>query len=101
MNCEDYIFQLEKSNETGLVHFQMYVRFSSQITLSALQHRAKNQLKTAFNHCSPACSKADRKCTYLKDYTMKEDTRLAGPWGKDQVSSKLRAGLVRCVSYKE
>lgn len=98
MNCEDWIFQLEKSKETGLVHFQMYVRFGSQITLSALQSRAKSQLKTAFNHCSPACSKLDRKCTYLKDYTMKEDTRIEGPWGKDQVYTYFRQG-VRPVAY--
>lgn len=99
VNCEDWIFQLECSKETHLVHFQMYVRFSSQITLRALQHRARTGLGVAFNHCSPACSKADRKCTYLKDYTMKEDTRIAGPWGKDQVPTYFRQ-RVAPVSYK-
>lgn len=66
-----YIFQLEKGEEKGVVHYQGVIQFPYAKDFSVLQ-------------------KMDRECHWSKcknlkasqRYCQKEDTRIAGPWSK-------------------
>lgn len=63
------VFQREKS-ESGTVHYQGYVEFSVSLRFNAVK------LLCPSAHIGPRIKTPDN----CRDYCMKEDTRIAGPW---------------------
>lgn len=112
LNCKDWIFQLEKGKDTGLYHFQVYLKCQDQCYVNTIQNWMKTSCKgLQFNHLSPCANSVA-----LKEYAMKDDTRIDGPWGKDQARvekmkkkaeekrkdadmEEVRAGVQRMVVY--
>lgn len=85
-NTDDFIFQYEKGEEGGHPHFQIYFHVktkarSSQLCLGFASHISEsvttvprsNQIYVA------PCSTNGREA--LKQYCMKKETRIDGPWG--------------------
>lgn len=74
--AKKYIFQLEKCPSTKRLHYQCYINLKKKVY--------KNKLCKMFNtngfpgtDCRPA---SDEGKDALKDYCMKPDSRVAGPW---------------------
>jgi hypothetical protein len=95
--CHEWIFQKEKGDETGLVHFQCYIKM-----------REKNHLQTMINKVQKAglagghvqiCSTNGREA--LKEYSMKDDTRIDGPWTSKQKAVKRKACTVALCPWQE
>lgn len=77
--CDDYIFQLEKS-ETGFVHYQMFIKLKNKTrakTLAILW----NQTLRGIELSQASINGKDA----LKRYAMKDETRIAGPWGMKEI----------------
>lgn len=75
--CEDYIFQLERGEEEDKLHYQCYVRLIDKLRSRTLA--VDWNCHFPGNTCSPASKKGNLA---LKNYVMKPETRVAGPWGK-------------------
>lgn len=92
----DYVFQLEAGTKNGHKHFQGYIKLGKKTRASTVKNRflsltSKNDSYLGF-HVAPA-STAGKDA--LRSYCLKDDTRLAGPWG----FRKIYTGTdVSCVS---
>lgn len=78
-NINDYVFQLEKGDKKGLPHFQGYVKVNSKIRARTFELDLNERCYGYRVRVKP-CSRSGRGA--LRDYCMKEDTRIQGPWGK-------------------
>ena len=80
--CDHYIFQHERGATTGYEHYQCYVHTKSKQRPKELAQVIRGLLgddedwKGSLN-VSPASNAGKQK---LKNYCMKEDTRVKGPW---------------------
>lgn len=80
--CDHYIFQHERGATTGYEHYQCYVHTKSKQRPKELIQVIRGLLgddedwKGSLN-VSPASNAGKQK---LKNYCMKEDTRVKGPW---------------------
>lgn len=75
-HAKKYMFQLEKCPTTGNTHFQCYVNLKEKQRVPTLiKSLNANGLSGA---TVLAASDAGKEA--LKDYCMKDDTRVAGPW---------------------
>lgn len=72
--CVKYIYQLEKG-EQGTYHFQGYGKLKVKQRISTLTHQLVNKLKGLSFNVSPS-----HDDDALKEYAMKDDTRIQGPW---------------------
>lgn len=83
---KNYVFQLENGDQEGNKHYQCYLhvgtRTRSQTLWRLYNSLTANDDRYLGGHFAP-CSRAGINA--LKDYVMKEDTRIAGPWGLKQV----------------
>lgn len=77
--CDDAVWQLERGVE-GLVHYQLYLKLKIKIRPKTLAKALNDEFKGIE---LAACSSAGRLA--LKTYAMKDDTRIAGPWGLREV----------------
>lgn len=68
-HCKHWVFQLEKGEKTGYLHFQGRCSFK-------IKQRNGNKLKLKDAHFSP--THCDNTSNF--DYVMKEETRQEGPW---------------------
>lgn len=79
-NTKNFIFQLERGEESGNLHFQGYLQLETKDRDTAL---AKKLRDAGFKmHVAPS-STAGKQA--LQDYAMKDDTRVQGPWTKKKV----------------
>lgn len=85
---EDWIIQVEKAPTTGTLHIQGWVKLETKKRPKSLAAELNHEL---FGIELSAASNEGRKA--LRDYAMKKDTRISGPWGKDQakLEKQLRA----------
>lgn len=74
--CKLWVFQLEKGEATGYIHWQCRVSLIKKKRLSAVLKLVKEG--KLFGHWSPTSNKVHNGNNF--NYVMKEDTRLAGPW---------------------
>lgn len=81
-NAKHYIFQLERG-EGGLLHYQGYINLKKQTRFKGLIKMMQDNFHGI--HLS-ICSKAGEFA--LKQYCMKTDTRVSGPW-MDKVNTKI------------
>ena len=81
-----YIFQLEKAPTTGRLHYQWYLRFASNVSLSRVA-KIFNSVCGGVSgvHCEIAKG-TEEECVR---YCSKEDTRVGGPW---EFGERARAG---------
>lgn len=78
-NIVDYVFQLEKGDQKGILHFQGFLKLRAKKrsrTLELLLQEKFPDYRIRVKHCSANGREA------LRSYCMKEDTRVSGPWGK-------------------
>jgi len=68
-HCKAFVFQLEKGEQTGYVHYQGRVSLNERA-------RKANILALKDAKYSPTSREGSKNF----DYVMKEDTRLEGPW---------------------
>lgn len=76
-NTKDFICQLERGEQAGRLHYQLYVKLH--------QKKRSRTLACDWNCHFPGIHVAPGSTVghlALKDYCMKEDTRVLGPWGK-------------------
>jgi len=76
---KDYIYQLEKCPSTGNPHYQIYVKLHKKRRCSELS-KLLNSMYLRGAECSPA-----KDTSALASYTMKETTRIAGPWSNKPI----------------
>lgn len=75
-HCSRWVFQLEKGEETGYLHFQCRVSFNTKRRIETMTNWLP-KLKPGW-HFSPTSNP-----TYYKGnmfYVMKDETRIDGPW---------------------
>lgn len=78
--CTDWVFQLECTWPDGgdpNPHYQGYFNLKTKSRSGTLKNQIKSILPAI--HFSPASNTGKQA---LKSYSMKEDTRMDGPWGK-------------------
>lgn len=78
--CEDFIVQLEKA-ESGLLHYQMYLNMKDKIRPKTLAIKWEGLGLHGIE--LSASSNAGKEA--LKRYAMKDESRVAGPWGKKKI----------------
>jgi len=79
--CKNWVFQLEKGEKTGYLHFQCRVSLKTKIRETQMRKLANE----TFGGCnvSPTCTETFTSKNFT--YVMKEDTRVDGPWSdKDE-----------------
>lgn len=77
MHCKHWVFQLEKGEKTGYLHFQGRCSFKTK-------RRNGNILKLKDAHFSPTNTTTVENNNF--DYVMKEETRVEGAWSdKDTI----------------
>lgn len=76
MVCDDYVVQLERASSTGMYHYQMYLKLKMKTRPRTLAKAWNDEFRGIE---MSACSAAGRET--LRTYAMKEETRVAGPWG--------------------
>lgn len=80
----DYIYQLEKGEKEGKLHFQCYLKLSEKMRPSTLQDVLEDGLSSQFKNVGvQACTPKGKIA--LKNYCMKSTTRVEGPWYKNYV----------------
>lgn len=74
--CKHYIYQLERGEKSGKLHFQVYFNLKEKTRDGPL---VKSSTAAGINGATfkPA---SDKGKTALKEYCMKEETREEGPW---------------------
>lgn len=91
-NVKDFVFQLERGSKLGKLHYQMYIHLFKKQRSHTLQKNwdltFPDQIGVEFT--STAGIKA------CKDYCMKKETRVSGPWGKDKLRKYLGNDL-KCM----
>jgi len=79
-----YVFQLEKGNETGYVHYQGRFRLIKKTTLNNLKNLMRaREVPLLPNYLSPTVTKEHLKRSF--NYQLKEDTRIAGPYKDNDI----------------
>lgn len=81
--CVDWLFQLEGTwPQDGYMnpHFQGYFKLKERARAATLKNTIKDVLPNI--HFTPASNSG---IDALKDYSMKTDTRMEGPWGKREI----------------
>jgi len=86
--CTHFIFQFERGLKKGRLHGQAYVKTKLKIRDGTLGSKF-NQLGLRGCKCSAAFNDGE-EAQRLKDYCMKEETRVDGPWGDAMYESKRR-----------
>ena len=83
--CKSWIFQLERGDTTGFLHFQCRVSLMKKKRLTMIKKLiAEGKL---FGHWSPTCNSVHNGNNF--NYVMKEDTKVDGPW-KDTDEIKVK-----------
>ena len=80
--AKKWVFQLEKGEETGYIHYQCRISLTKKTT--------KQPLLTMFEH-PPQYAKPTTKENYKNDnvfYVVKEQTRIDGPWKSTDAKPK-------------
>lgn len=72
--ADKFIFQKEKGNDTGNIHYQIYIYFKNPRYGKGIKDYFKNLV--LFPHIEKAVSRFD----YCWTYCSKPDTRIDGPW---------------------
>lgn len=76
-NIKDYLFQLERGEKEGKLHYQMYIKLHKKQRSITLE----KEFRETIPHVGvQKCSTLGR-CA-LKHYCMKKTSRVKGPWGK-------------------
>jgi hypothetical protein len=82
--CKDWVFQLEKGDETGYLHYQGQVRLIKKRRPCEIIKKWAPLLPGV--HITPTSGEAFQKRDF--NYVMKADTRVDGPWSsKDEVKT--------------
>lgn len=78
---EKFVFQLEKGEETGRLHYQGYIHLKEKQRSESLRNKLLNGDRSGL-YISP-CSENGKLA--LQRYCMKADTRVAGPWADKNI----------------
>lgn len=78
--CKKFVFQKEKGEETGYMHWQCRVHLIKAKTLATVTREIAPKLH---GHWSVTCGKVHENNSF--NYVMKEDTKVEGPWTDQDV----------------
>nr|QXP08233.1 MAG: replication associated protein [Arizlama virus] len=74
--AKKYVFQLEKGEQTGYMHYQCRLSLYKKIRLSGFESMCIAAFEAGWGKASPTSTSGSK--TF--DYVMKEETRVEGPW---------------------
>lgn len=78
----DWVAQVERGKKTHRFHVQMYIHATDKVRASTLNKRLLKLLQGSPFESSDAKPASEVGKAALRDYCMKEDTRIVGPLGK-------------------
>lgn len=79
VGCDDYVFQLERGEKKGKLHWQIFCHVKERVRALTLQRRLGLATDWGVRPCSSMGKEA------LRSYCMKENTRVEGPFGKKPI----------------
>lgn len=89
-HAKNWIFQLERGEETGRLHYQIYCRLHKKKTVGGMISLVHTELE-----CAEVSIASTNGIEALKNYSLKDATKVNGPWmdkvqqEKDSESKKL------------
>jgi len=74
--CNEYVFQLEKEEQTGRLHYQIFFCLKQKKRLNQVIREMQEHFESIHIEVCKGSSKES------KNYCLKEETRILGPWSK-------------------
>ena len=93
--CKNWVFQLEKGESTGFLHWQCRVSLIKKKRLTAIMKLVKEG--KLFGHWTPTTNEVHNGNNF--NYVMKEDTKIAGPWKDDDTEKIMTKQLKEFLKY--